>query len=346
MKSYVRWVYYFLLSFATLATAAAPARLTDVLFSQGTTKDILICCFDKPAICIYEPSFSYERNENSIQQLVFFFPYLTTSKIKQSLLALHHLGQKGYKVTTELVNKPIRGLRIIITYDTNLITIASFIRKADNDQHVLKFEFCSKPYTIPPWLTPAVHQPRVMLKVSNTQLCALLQQQLTQAGCEVFTTPSQMYKADTIASAANLIHKPDLFMAIENSTKAQRFLVDKQQKWIIKQGSQAPETHAILDKYNNMHNTKNKQLAHILTKNIHPIVALSGQAIKNKTYSPTTRAGDTPSAELAHKLLIPLLEMPAIRMKIFSTQQSYLPVTQAITNSIMEYFKESGFSVT
>lgn len=211
--------------------------LTNILYYQGTLTDLLIIEFDNLPICISEPptkqpSFFKTKNINDIKKEFQFFLPLTSLKQQSILQTLKKLkeSQNEYQISIESVNKPIRGLKMNITYDpANIGCEYGHARNGENNyllamHHKKNLNNVNNIGNPLRWYSNSKKRPRITIDFEsnnkNITTCAQdIASQLRSKGIEV-TLASKHSNYSGRIGYANCVTKSDFYLSLIIDTKA------------------------------------------------------------------------------------------------------------------------------
>ena len=108
--------------FGLFALSYTPNKLTKLFYHQGTLHDQVVCYFDKEPICNFMPQ--TENQEHQRQKVIFFLPMtsLANAEAKQMMQKINGTKRNHYSIQVAEVTKPVKGVRIQISYDPDKIT--------------------------------------------------------------------------------------------------------------------------------------------------------------------------------------------------------------------------------
>ena len=129
MKGLIRIITSFcftmlIFQFALFALSYTPNKLTKLYYHQGALHDQVVCCFDKEPICNFMPQADTQDNLHARQKAVFFLPMtsLANAEAKQMMQKVNGTKRNHYSIQIAEVTKPVKGVKIQISYDPDKIT--------------------------------------------------------------------------------------------------------------------------------------------------------------------------------------------------------------------------------
>lgn len=121
MKKIIAIVFIFYGSAISAKDAVSSTKLTKIFCHKGTLGDKIVCYFDKEPICNFLP----ERAGAPIKEqdnATFFLPKaeLGSPEVRKALAALNSDNARRYNVSIAQVDNPIKGIKIVITFDPQI----------------------------------------------------------------------------------------------------------------------------------------------------------------------------------------------------------------------------------
>lgn len=104
--------------------------LNNIVYNSNLLGDKVVCTFDDYPACIYEPTPTYKEITGK-KQAIFLLPFTEINSKSKKLIDKFFQEQKAgfvpertpknYFISFQEINKPVKGIRIVIVYDPNLI---------------------------------------------------------------------------------------------------------------------------------------------------------------------------------------------------------------------------------
>lgn len=377
-----------LLIFSILQCQAVSLNyLTKVYQHQGNVSDNLVCYFTQEPICNKLPQkvtneSGKNNQENNQETLHYFLPMtaLQGSEVKNMLNKVHATQNTTYMVMFEEVTKPIKGIKVTITYDPRMIMVdyKEFDAITGNKGLVFSFhnkEFLSKiKLSTDPLLQYALNirdhkdRPKVMLdfghggmdegkvgffhvqeKVINFQVGTKVAALLQKAGCDVCSTRDGDYYValDERTTHANK-KKVDLFLSIHANSGATNIASGIETYWL---DSNLLKPKCCLVNTKNLAGDALQRLA-LMKSTLSALLAQSvhdaALAAAKKVYAVNDRKVKTSVAQvlLGTEMLIPsaLIEIGFLshqqETKLLMDNTYQHKIAQGIAQGIMNYFKK------
>lgn len=226
-------------------------HITKMYHHQGNLTDNISCYFTKDPVCNKLPQKNLDKTNKSYESLMLFFPMtiVQDQEVKQLVKKLHEAPKNGYSITFQEVTKPIKGIKVVIGYDSQKIIFdyqmynaitgnKGIVFSFHNKQLLTKLKVSTDPLLQYAW--NGTEKPKIMLDIGhggsdqgkvgcfnveekniNFQVGSRIATLLKQSGCEVYLTRYGDYfvALDNRTADANK-KKVDLFLSIHANAGA------------------------------------------------------------------------------------------------------------------------------